>query len=70
MNISDIKTIKNIHLLAFGEDEGKETDELAEDFLSLSETLSFNTERDGKIVGNVLFTPFVLKISLIRNATH
>lgn len=59
MNLSEKETIKNIHLLAFGEEEGKETAELAEAFLSLSETISLNAERDGKIVGNVLFTPFV-----------
>lgn len=61
MNSSEKEIIKNIHLLAFGEEEGEETASLAESFLQLSETLSVNAERDGKVVGNVLFTPFAFK---------
>lgn len=64
MNISEQETIKNIHLLAFGEEEGKETAGLAEAFLSLPDTISINAERDGLIVGNVLFTPFVFEEQL------
>ncbi|MEH6591643.1 MAG: N-acetyltransferase [Halioglobus sp.] len=61
MNIPEKDIVKNIHLLAFGEEEGEETAELAEAFLLLSETISINAMRDGKIVGNVLFTPFSFK---------
>lgn len=59
MRDTEIEIIKNIHLLAFGEEEGKETAGLAGSFLSLPDTISINAERDGKIVGNILFTPFV-----------
>lgn len=61
MNSSEKEIIKNIHLLAFGKEEGEETAALAESFLALPETLSFSAERGGKIVGNVLFTPFSFK---------
>lgn len=59
MNRSEIEIIKNIHLLAFGEEEGKEVATLAENLLSLPEAISISVTRDEKIVGNVLFTPFV-----------
>lgn len=61
MNLSENEIIKNIHLLAFGEAEGKETSELVETLLTLPDTISINAERDGKVVGNVIFTPFVFK---------
>lgn len=60
MKTSNTEIIKNIHLLAFG-DEGKATSELAEAFLAEPETISICAEREGKVVGNVLFTPFVFK---------
>ena len=59
MNKAEIEMLVNLHLLAFGEDEGAEVAQLAEAFLSLPETISISVERDGKVVGNVLFTPFV-----------
>ena len=58
MKSSEINKIKNIHLLAFGEEEGKETSELAAAFLAEPDTISISAERDGKLVGNVIFTPF------------
>ena len=58
MNHSEKEIVKNIHLLAFGEKEGKEVAKLAEDFLALPETISISAKRDEMIVGNVLFTPF------------
>lgn len=61
MNTSETEIIKNIHLLAFGEEEGAETADLAESFLALPDTISINAERDGKIVGNIIFTPFLFK---------
>ncbi|MDJ1185231.1 GNAT family N-acetyltransferase [Roseofilum casamattae] len=63
MNHSEKKIIKNIHFLAFGEEEGEEIAKLAEDFLKLPETISISVKRDRKIVGNVLFTPFAFKDS-------
>lgn len=59
MNRSEIGIIKNIHLLAFGDEEGNEVAKLAEDLLSLPDTISISVTRDEKIVGNVLFTPFI-----------
>jgi len=61
MKLSDKQIIKNIHLRAFGAEEGPITAELAAAFLSLPDTVSVNAKRDGKIVGNVLFTPFWFK---------
>lgn len=61
MSSSNHEIIKNIHLLAFGETEGKETSELAEAFLGLPDTVSISAEREGKVVGNVLFTTFVFE---------
>lgn len=61
MNSSEKSVIKNIHFQAFGEAEGKETSELAVSFLSLPQTISINAERDGKAVGNIIFTPFWFK---------
>lgn len=60
MKSSEKEIIKNIHFLAFGE-EGKETSELAEAFLAEPDTISISVEREGKMVGNVLFTPFVFE---------
>ncbi len=60
MKASEKETIKNIHFLAFS-DEGKETSELAEAFLAEPDTISISAERQGKTVGNVLFTPFVFE---------
>ncbi len=58
MNQADIDAIIEVHRLAFGKDEGDDIARLAEDFLGLADTISISARRDGKIVGNVLFTPF------------
>ncbi|SPF79323.1 hypothetical protein ALP8811_03264 [Aliiroseovarius pelagivivens] len=58
MNKAEIESLVKTHLLAFGEDEGPEVAQLAEAFLALPETISVSVERDGQVVGNVLFTPF------------
>ncbi len=61
MNQTEIEAISRIHRLAFGDAEGPEVARLAEDFLALSDTISISVRRDGEIVGNVLFTPFVFE---------
>jgi len=61
MNHSDTQTIINIHRQAFGDFEGEEVAEIAKAFLALPDTISISAERDGKIVGNVLFTPFAFE---------
>ena len=61
MKQSNIKTILDIHLLAFGEEECNEVAQLADDLLALPDTVSINAERDGKIVGNAFFTPFTFQ---------
>jgi putative acetyltransferase len=61
MESAEKEIVRDIHFLAFGDEEGEETAELAVAFLSLTETISVSAERDGKIVGNVLFTPFLFK---------
>ena len=60
MNLSKTEIIIDIHRQAFG-DEGEETSKLAASFLARPDTVSVNAERDGKIVGNVLFTPFIFE---------
>ncbi|MDO6684582.1 MULTISPECIES: GNAT family N-acetyltransferase [unclassified Agarivorans] len=55
------ETIINLHRRAFGESEGEQIATLAEELLCLSETISFNIERDNKIVGNILFSQFIFK---------
>jgi len=65
MNNSEKEIIKHIHLLAFAEDEGEEEGkaiaQLAAAFLEHPDTISISAERDGKMAGNVLFTPFYFK---------
>lgn len=58
MKHNDIEAILDVHRLAFGEEEGPETAQLAKDFLGHPDTISISAERDGKVVGNVLFTSF------------
>ncbi|CUK03849.1 putative acetyltransferase [Ruegeria denitrificans] len=58
MNQTEIDTIVEVHRLAFGKEEGDDIARLARGFLDLPDTISISSERDGKIVGNVLFTPF------------
>ncbi|MEM9633933.1 MAG: N-acetyltransferase [Pseudomonadota bacterium] len=59
MNQVEISSIAEVHRLAFGEAEGDDIAQLARDFLGRSDTISISVMRDGKIAGNVLFTPFV-----------
>lgn len=61
MNNSAIDIIKDVHLLAFEKEEGKAVAELVIAFFLHPETISINATRDEKIVGNVLFTPFIFK---------
>ncbi len=61
MNRSEIDAILNVHRLAFGEAEGEEIAQLAEDLLEHPETISISVRRDGQIAGNVMFTPFVFE---------
>ncbi|NVO56242.1 N-acetyltransferase [Rhodobacteraceae bacterium B1Z28] len=61
MTQTDIEAILEVHRLAFGEAEGAEIAQLAKDFLDRPDTISISAKRDGKIAGNVLFTPFVFK---------
>lgn len=62
MNITEDKKqeIQNLHLKAFGKKEGPVIYDLVGDILAESETISINIERDGKVIANVLFTPFKL----------
>ena len=59
MTHTDIDAVLNVHRLAFGAEEGPEIAGLAAAFLALPDTISINVQRDGHIVANVLFTPFV-----------
>ncbi len=61
MNHKDIEAITRVHLDAFGKDEGPEVAQLARGFLALADTISISVTRDGKIAGNVLFTPFLFQ---------
>ena len=61
MKKDELDAVLEVHRLAFGEDEGPEIAGLAEAFLALPDTLSTSARRDGAIVGNVLFTPFVFQ---------
>lgn len=58
MNHTETAAIVDVHRLAFGKEEGDDIARLAEVFLGLADTISISAKRDGKIVGNVLFTPF------------
>ncbi|MFY2822541.1 GNAT family N-acetyltransferase [Ruegeria sp. MALMAid1280] len=59
MNQVNTDAVIEVHRVAFGTEEGDDIAQLAKDFLVLSDTISISAERDGKTVGNVLFTPFV-----------
>lgn len=61
MDRKEKETIVDVHRLAFGPEEGPETAKLAESFLDHPDTISISIKRDGKIAGNVLFTPFVFQ---------
>lgn len=59
MKHTNIDAILEVHRVAFGEAEGAEIAQLAKNFFDHPDTISISAERDGKIAGNVLFTPFV-----------
>ncbi|NOE36439.1 MULTISPECIES: GNAT family N-acetyltransferase [Ruegeria] len=63
MKQTDINAILGIHRQAFGqadgEAEGEAIAQLAKAFLDNPDTISISVEREGKLAGNVLFTPFV-----------
>jgi len=52
--------IQNLHLHAFGEQEGPVIQKMTEEFLQLPETISINVYRGLRIAGNILFSPFSL----------
>lgn len=58
MNQSEFDAIVELHRQAFGDTEGDDIAQLAQSFLAHPDRISISSERDGKIVGNVLFTPF------------
>lgn len=52
--------IQNLHLQAFGKEEGPLIYDLVGNMLTEPETISINIEIEGTITGNVLFSPFKL----------
>lgn len=56
----EIAEIKELHLIAFGESEGPMVSELAANLLADPKTISIDVVRDGKRVGNILFSPLTL----------
>lgn len=52
--------IQELHLKAFGKEEGPLIYDLAGDMLDEPETISINITRENRIIGNILFTPFTL----------
>ena len=61
MSKVDINAILNLHRQAFGATEGEDIARLAACFLDRSDTISVSVARDGKVAGNVLFTPFAFQ---------
>lgn len=61
MNHSDIDATIEIHRLAFGDAEGDTIAQLAKNLFDHPETISISTKRDGKVVGNVMFSPYIFK---------
>ena len=61
MNQPEFDAIVHVHRRAFGEAEGDDIAQLARDLLDEPGTISISAERDGRIVGNVLFTPFAFR---------
>ncbi|WP_420548427.1 GNAT family N-acetyltransferase [Curvivirga sp.] len=60
-NNEDIQTLQNLHLLAFGEEEGPIISDLVKEFLLQPDTISISIERDNMVAGNIIFTPFQMK---------
>jgi len=60
ISITEKKEIQDLHLQAFGKEEGPLIYDMVGDMLSDPETISINLEQEGRVVGNVLFTPFKL----------
>ena len=56
-----IKEIKALHLEVFGTEEGTVIFKLVEDFLLREDSTSISIEEDYKIIGNVIFSPFILE---------
>lgn len=52
--------IADLHRLAFGPSEGPAIADLVIEMLDDPETLSIDAMKDGRLVGNVVFTPFFL----------
>ena len=55
-----IEEIKALHLKAFGLEEGPVIFKLSEEFLLREDSISISEELDGKIVGNIIFSSFIL----------
>lgn len=58
MTDNTINAVMTVHRLAFGAAEGNDIADLVQCLLNHPETISVSVARDGKIVGNTLFTPF------------
>ena len=56
-----IKEIKALHLEAFGTEEGPVIFKLVEDFLLREDSIAISVEEGCKIIGNVIFSPFILE---------
>ncbi|KZL26277.1 MULTISPECIES: GNAT family N-acetyltransferase [unclassified Pseudovibrio] len=57
---NDKVEIQDLHLQAFGDEEGPVIEKMTEEFLLLPETISINVYRGLRIAGNILFSPFQL----------
>lgn len=63
---SDADLIRRLHEVAFGDDEGASIGQLALDLLSdpaANPQLSLIAERDGQVIGHVLFSPITVNDS-------
>ena len=52
--------IQELHLQAFGKEEGPIIFNMVGEMLCEPETISINIEREDRVVGNIIFTPFKL----------
>ena len=69
MKHNDINAILDVHRLAFGDEEGPKRRSLRKTSSAILTPFRSVSERDGKVAGNVLFTPFALtQITRIQNA--
>lgn len=60
MTIIEQQKVLDLHMQAFGEEEGPMISILVEEMLSEPGTISINIEEEDRIVGNIIFTPFKL----------